>query len=310
MQLIITVDTEADHQRTGDDPVVLDNLAELPRFQAVCERYGFVPTYLITEPVAHHIETAAYLRDWQRAGVAEVGAHLHPWTSEPRDDGDVDMRFPSELSDEQLRAKLTRLTGQITEHIGVAPTSYRAGRWGYDSRQGKILADLGYVADCSITPKVSWKGMKGAANGNGGPDWRFEMVLPHKRDGILEVPMTILFTGLWKRDIGAQWFSAMTENFVKRVINRLVFRQKWLRVFHNSTADDWQRLYTSAQKNNLPVLEFMIHSSELALGTSPYTKTQQQLDHVYTQLEALFGTMQRNGVTGVTLSDFAKLYDV
>ncbi len=309
MYLIITVDTEADHQRAGGDPVVLDNLAALPRFQALCEKYGYAPTYLITQPVAQHVESAAYLRDWQKAGVAEVGAHLHPWTSEPYDEGDRDMRYPSELSDEQLRAKLEKLTESITQHIGVAPTSYRAGRWGYDARQGQILAELGYVADCSITPKVSWVGMKGAADGNGGPDWRAESVMPHQRDGILQVPMSILFTGLVKKE-GFGWFVNMAQSFVKKVLNRLVFRQKWMRVFHNTVAADWERLYQSAKANNLPVLEFMIHSSELALGASPYTKTQKQLDHMYTQIEEMLKTMQRNGVEPITLSAFAKQYEV
>jgi len=48
------------------------------------------------------------------------------------------------------------LTDVLAEKRGTRPKSYRAGRWGFSAAHIEALLDLGYVADCSVTPLVSW----------------------------------------------------------------------------------------------------------------------------------------------------------
>ena len=103
MYFIVTVDTEADIQKKGSDRAVLSNLASLPRFQALCEAYNVMPTYLITYEVATHRETVENLKNWQDKGMAEVGTHLHPWTNPPIGTMDGELRFPHRLSDKEWR---------------------------------------------------------------------------------------------------------------------------------------------------------------------------------------------------------------
>ena len=46
MYFIITVDTEADNQWADPVPKTTENIKFIPRFQALCDRFGFKPTYL------------------------------------------------------------------------------------------------------------------------------------------------------------------------------------------------------------------------------------------------------------------------
>jgi hypothetical protein len=302
MKFIITVDTESDIQKNSFDVLSLKNLDSLSRFQALCEKYAFKPTYLVTYEVGSDDKTAELLKNWQDSGKAEIGTHLHPWTTPPSALSDREFSFPHELSDEELRTKFKTIHNKITEMSGRSPTSYRAGRWGFDARQAEILSEFGYIADCSITPKVDWRNM-------GGPDFRREYVFPHKlASGILEVPMTILFTGFFKKEdsLLARLFSRMPGGLIKKVFNRIFFRQKWFRVFPNSAKEDWSGILESAKVNNLPYVMFMIHSNELHLGTSKDTRTEKMIEHTYKQLEEIFSLFHDQGAEGLTLSDYAR----
>ena len=55
----------------------------------------------------------------------------------------------------------------------------------------------------------------------------------------------------------------------------------------------------------MEVLEFMIHSSELAPGTSPLTPSERDAEGVFRCLEELFGDYRDLGVEGCTLSALA-----
>ncbi|HEY9584327.1 MAG TPA: hypothetical protein VJI33_02000 [Candidatus Paceibacterota bacterium] len=306
MDFIITVDTESDIQKSGKDPVLLRNLSALPRFQSLCERYGIIPTYLITYEVATDEETAKNLKSWQESAKAEVGAHLHPWTTLPIGEGDEKLRFPHALSDQELEVKFKSLHNSIIKFVGRNPTSYRAGRWGFDDRQAGILKDSGYLVDCSVTPKVNWQNM-------GGPDFRRASIYPYRfSNGLLEVPMTILFTGIIKgeRNIFSKIFTRMPESFFKKVLNKLFFRQKWFRIFPNSTKEDWQRLYKTASALKLPAMLFMFHSNDLFAGAGQFTKNSSDVERIFNQFEELFAFIKEAKLSPVTLSGFAKKYNV
>ena len=307
MKFIITVDTEADNQWKAGEELTLKNISALPRFQALCEKYNFIPTYLITHEVADDPLAVTMLSTWQKNNKAEIGTHLHPWTNPPLVAYEQGKHlYPSSLTDEDFKNKLTVLTEKIGKNFGKRPTSYRAGRWGLGPSHAQILRDLGYVADCSVTPKVSWAGSDKLGGGIG-PDFRGESVFPYIfSNGLLEMPMTILYTGvLWsEKNTLAKKFSFFPENLIKKILNKLFFQKKWLRIFPESTTSDWVEVYNSAKKNNLPVLEFMIHSSELAPGCSPYAKTPEAVEKIYNNLEALFSFLAKQGVEGIALNTF------
>ncbi|MBT6691328.1 hypothetical protein HOB10_03280 [Candidatus Parcubacteria bacterium] len=320
MKFIITVDTEADNEWQRLDKIKVENIKFLPRFQALCEKYEFKPTYLLTYDVASDKESVSILKPWQDSGQAEIGAHLHPWSNPPmtkeRSWETKHHRFPHDLSEDELKSKMETLTNVIKDNFQIMPKSFRAGRWGFDKRVAKEITRLNYLVDCSITPKIDWTRTKGDPNGQGGKNFKHYQVAPYFLDidniskvgknNLLEVPMTVLFTLLFKKEDTSlsNFFLGLPDSFFKKVINKLFFGQKWLRVFPNSKMKDWQRIYESAKKNNLPVMEFMIHSSELMPGGSPYAKDHQSVEFVYQQIEDLFKFLKKQGLQGRTLSEF------
>ena len=161
------------------------------------------------------------------------------------------------------------------------------------------MTGLGYVVDCSITPKINWSERKDKLSDTRGPDFRGCSVRPFRfPGGLLEVPMTILYAGIFRDENGwiAKRFTFMPDGFVKKVLQKLFFRRKWLRIFPQKREADWKAVYKSAVKNKLPILEFMIHSSELMAGGSPSAKDQQTVDFVFRQLEEMLKIFQKKQI--------------
>ena len=159
MQFIITIDTEGDNQWDSALPPGTENIKFVSRFQELCDRYRFPPTYLCTYEV---VDSAAFddmLLPLPAAGRAEIGAHLHPWTNPPFSEWDrseTTYAYPSELPAPVFSKKLEALTALLTRKLGASPRSYRAGRWGLSAAHIPVLLELGYIVDCSVTPLLSW----------------------------------------------------------------------------------------------------------------------------------------------------------
>ena len=81
MKLVITVDAEADNQWDVEAPQTTANLAAMPRFQRLCDRFGFPPTYLCTHEIVTSPNFRGTIAAYASDGRAEVGAHLHPWST-------------------------------------------------------------------------------------------------------------------------------------------------------------------------------------------------------------------------------------
>jgi hypothetical protein len=323
MDVIVTVDTEADDQwDRGKPDLTTANLAAVPRFQELCDRHGMKPTYLCTWEVVED-ERFASLREYQHHGRAEVGAHLHPWTTPPLDDaeGGFERRtfgmYPSELEPAAFEAKLRALTERIGERAGVAPTSYRAGRWGFRGEHVPVLLSLGYVVDCSVTPLKSWEQTVGLAAG--GPDYRAAPPHPYFLDpddvcregssALLEVPMTILYPrrAMARSARLRRLHERYRRTLAGRVLNKL-FRadMAWFRPYPHMSAADLVGVYRRARKTGLPAVEMMFHSSELMAGGSPYNRDEASVEHLFAKLETVFAKLAADGCRGATLSQFAR----
>lgn len=316
MRIVVTVDTEADDQWRHGGPLTTENVRWWAPFQELCERHEALPTYLLTSEIAADERAVAFLAPLAGRGAAEVGAHLHPWTTPPfgAEPGlawnDAAHTYPCHLDEELLAAKLRALTTQIEEAFGAPPTAFRAGRFGIDATGARLLAELGYVVDSSVTPYVSWAGNPGRPGWGGGPDFRQYTPYPYRvagsgEPGLVELPVTILPTYALTRR-----FRALREHWETRPL-RLARRglrawrrpqPLWLRPRPEYGVDDLGALLHEAERCHLPYAVFMFHSSELMPGASPYRPTQASVDELLTVLDELFGLVRRGGHPFVTLS--------
>ena len=314
MECVISVDVEADNQWQMPPPSTLENVYQLGEFHSRCMRWGFPPTYLVSYEVAVDPRAVALLRPWQAAGEAEIGAHLHPWHTPPFTAGDQWKRFPSELPDDELADKTRDLTVAVARSFGVAPTSYRAGRFGFDARQVSLLSRLGYIVDSSVTPKVNWARKRPSAPGASGPDWSTASCHPFLWQGtggdrLLEVPITILNTRFGcTESAGDNTQHCLRRNHFPNVMRTLLLGRTWFRSRPRHTPRQWDRLRVVADANRIPVLVFMIKSSELIANCSPYVRSAHEASSLFRNIESTLAFLKANGIKGVMLSDFAQRF--
>src|SRR5262249_34450896 len=147
--LVVTIDCEeegrwsAEYPRSGN---TCRNVARMTRIHEIFLRHGVVPCYLVDYPVAVDPKSIETLRRFAEGGRAEIGAHLHPWCTPPFEQGSASGRsptYPHNLPPEVQQAKLEALCRTIEESLGVRPSSYRAGRWGFDHRSITALERCG-----------------------------------------------------------------------------------------------------------------------------------------------------------------------
>jgi hypothetical protein len=319
MQLIITIDTEADDQWQRRGPATTQNIAFIPPFQEICARHGIPPTYLCTHEVVSDPAFEQVLVPFERAGQAEIGAHLHPWTTPPLDHywdlTDRAYAYASEIPTSLFRKKLETLTAALQAACGRRPTSYRAGRWGFSAAHTEILLDLGYGVDCSVTPLLSWQDAGARERGQDfreAPAWPYYVAWGDPgRSGassLIEVPVTVLQTnGLMRRSaVLAEWYRRSRKHAVAKGLNRL-FRvaPQWFRPFREMTAERLMDVFRTARRLNLPVIQMAFHSSELMPGASPHNPGQDDVARLLAKLDDVFSRLAGEGVTATTLSGFA-----
>ena len=320
IDVVITVDTEADNQWETGHPIETRNLEFVPRFQELCDKHGLPPTYLCTHEIIVDDAFEPTLKRWQDEGRAEVAAHLHPWSNPPLENDTVDLDnrpFPSELDDAQFCAKMDVLTRVITERAGRPPESFRAGRWGFRASHIPILRDFGYTVDCSVTPLTNWSRQRGVHGV--GPDFRRAPAFPYVlddedvcragRSGLLEVPMTIISHHEARLRLTHRLFP--NERSLPARLMRRAFRleTEWFRPYPHMTAERMKAVYDTCMAARYPVVTFMFHSSELMPGGSPYNPDAASIEDLYQRLDELFGHMRNNGGRGTTLRDFAERHD-
>lgn len=306
---LIGVDTEADDQWTlqGRSELSVRNAERLPRLQALCDRHGMRPSYLVTWEMATRPESAAVLRELARNGRCEIGAHLHPWSSPPFRPEDREAgTYPSQLPDELLARQLAELTQAIEEHVGVRPRSYRAGRHGFDARSVKILESLGYRVDTSVDPLFN-------EVRKGGPLFAGAPLRPYRLDyadvrrpgsaTLLEIPVSADTTPALPKALEKAYASLRPIPW-RGYFKRLGLRPRWLRPSYTGLADTIA-LASSLAARGLP-LNLLFHSSELLPGGSPYNRDEAAVDRFFEALEKLFlHATSKLGARGRTYAEFA-----
>ncbi|HXG05480.1 MAG TPA: deacetylase [Candidatus Binatia bacterium] len=315
--MLVTIDTEGDGLWWRPRRVETRNAAFLPRFQALCERYGLRPTYLTTYEMALSPRFRELGVDVLRRGTGEIGTHLHAWDSPPayRLTADDLAHHPylTEYPPAVMRAKIEYLSDLLEETFQVPMRSHRAGRWKLDERYARLLLERGYRVDCSVTPYVSWASKRGDPQGGGGADYSAFPDDPYfvnlddiGRPGsspLLEVPMTIRRRGSsLLRAIGRLGPAARPL----RVLAGRLFPARWLRP-NGRNVTQLLRLADVAVAERRRYVQCMLHSSELMPGGSPSFPSEASIERLYEHLEQLFGHVTRYGV-GTTLADFHSLH--
>ncbi len=310
---LITIDTEGDNLWQNHRKITTDNTRYLPRFQTLCEKYQFKPTWLTNYEMASDPAYVEFARDVVARNQGEVGMHLHAWNSPPEQPLTEDdwkwQPYLIEYPDDLLNAKVRFMTELLEESFGVPMRSHRAGRWAFDERYAAVLSELGYCVDCSVTPRVNWRFNRGAPQGKGGTDYTHfprhayfidpqDISRPATR-GLLEVPMS------------TEYKHSPVVTRLKQGIDKLRGRQRspsvyWLRPSRDNLAA-MKRVVEQNLAAGGDYVEFMLHSSEFMPGGSPTFKTEADIETLYENLGQLFEWLHSR-TRGMTLFEYYQYY--
>lgn len=295
---IITVDTEGDNlwEYKHGKAITTENANYIQPFQTLCERYNFKPVYLTNFEMAQDDNYVKKANCWLEKDTCEIGIHLHAWNNPPMYnlEGSYSgnpylIEYPKEI----MRAKFKIIYELLEERFGIKPVSHRAGRWAMDDRYFSILEDFNVLVDCSHTPGVSWKSEKGVTMC--GSDYTNISKYPSKVGKVLEVPIPVIKTRL-----------PAFGNLKHRLRSLLIGNAIYLRPASVSLTE---MKYYIDYIENIPeydYVEFMIHSSELMPGGSPYFKTIDSVNAFYQIVEQLFQYARNKGYIGITLKEYYK----
>ena len=320
MEFIITIDTEGDNQWDHGRDLTVENLKFVPRFQELCEKYQIKPVYLVTSEVCGDTYAKEIFTDYLLKDKAEIGAHLHSWTTPPfqEKDGyrfnDPNHAFATEFPEDLLTEKIKNLTNQIESSFGKRPLSFRSGRFGFNEKLARILADNSYLVDSSVTPYTSWAVHKGIPGGKGGSVFLDKTPYPYTytfdKNSLLEIPVTILPTRFplnRNKTIAKYYFRSVDNNIILKVFRKLFFSNQplWLRPHRWMDIGLFDELVNEAIDLKLPYIVMMFHSSELMPGCSIYRTDNDSIEKLYDLLELFFVLLHNKNIDSVTLTEAA-----
>lgn len=317
-RLVVTIDTEEEGLWGGNyrpQGNTVDNIRGVPRFQALCDRFGVRPSYLVDWPVVDDDRAAEILAQITHEDRAEIGAHLHPWCNPPFEETPSPrLSFMCNLPLALQRQKLARLTDRIAERFGRRPTSFRAGRYGLDLAGARLLAELGYAVDSSVIPFSDFSDQAGP-NFSTAP-WtpyrvgEFDLCRPAERGALLEAPVSVGFSrsNFRQADRFRRWAHRTPWRQLKAVgiVDRLGLARRIKLSPEQATGAEMIQLIEALLAQRAPLAVLMFHSSSLVAGLSPYVPTTARLERFYRDLEEVFGhCFERRGMQAATLGELA-----
>lgn len=271
-------------------------MQHVERGQALLDRYGLRPTYVIDYCVATQADGYAPLVEFTGKGRAQIGAHLHPWVTPPFDEPvDGSHSYACNLAPALEAQKLDTLHAAIVSHTGVTPQVYKAGRYGVGAHTVDWLIANGYDTDVSINPTLP-------PSADGGPDFRaFDSRPFMMRDGrLLELPLTHGYAG-WAGALKAPLQALAASSLGERlrapgILARLGATNRIMLSPEVSTLDEMVALTRSLLRDGLRTFSLTFHSPSLDVGHTPYvrsaTQLQQFLDTIDRYCAFFFGELQ------------------
>lgn len=306
--LLFVIDTEEEFAWNGPrDPEArsVRNVLCLPLLQAVLDRHGVIPAYLVGHPVATDPAAVSVLREIAEDQRCEIGGHLHPWVTPPIEET-MSFRnsYACNLPPALERRKLETLTTSITAAFGTAPRIFKAGAYGVGPHTAGFLAALGYRVDSSVVPFTDF-------SASGGPDFREWGPEPFRTvEGIVEIPLTAGFAGVLSEH-GPAAFPVLERTTLRAlrapgVAARLGLLERLRLSPEGNTLSDMVRLTRAALARGERLFMLSMHSSSLLPGATEYARTEAERDALLTRIDGYLGFFHSAlGGVGLRVSEAA-----
>ncbi|MBD3729692.1 MAG: polysaccharide deacetylase family protein [Sphingomonadales bacterium] len=304
---LLTVDTEEEFDWNAPFSATdhgLDHVGRLNQFQQFCEGQGVSPVYLVDWPIANSPEAIEIIGGAVAAGKAEVGIQLHPWVNPPHYEGvNTYNSFAGNLPEALERQKLTNLRDAIEKNFNVAPRIYRAGRYGLGDNTARLLKEVGVRIDSSVRARFDY-------SAGHGPNYEHHPVTPYWVDeehGLLELPLTTVFWGLLRQQGDTLYPQLGKWPRLQSLAARLGLLERISLTPEGVTADEALRGIDIALDDRLPVLVLSFHSPSIDVGHTPYVRSEEDLDALYTWWRRIFAYLDQRQVKPTTVRELLQV---
>ncbi len=250
-----------------------EHLHDLTALAALFARHRAVPTFLVTQPVLQDEAAVASLRALWERGQCVLGLQLHPWVTPPF--GEVSSprnSYLTNLDANQEEQKLLTLKSLFERRFGVAPTIFRAGRYGLSRNTPHLLEKHGFFIDTSIAPRTNF-------SRQGGPDYRHDdagLFWFGAQRRLLEVPLCRDVVGWGSRFANGRIGLSDRLGPLGHAAGALFARTRCAeRITLSPEGNDvgaMQRLLRGLLARGQGVFSLSFHSSSLSPGRNPYVR--------------------------------------
>ena len=272
-------------------------MAAFPEAHSRFAERGVGLTCMIDHPIAIDPAAIAILSRVVEDGRSEIGTQLHAWVNPPFDEDTTSAAsYAGNLPRALEAAKLENLTAAITTAFGKSPRAYRAGRYGIGPRSFELLAALGYRIDSSVRPGYDYRA-------DGGPDFRMADAGAYRAEGIVELPLTTVFTGRARRG-GARLYRALGA--IPK--GRGLFARTGLLSRIALTPEDMPieaalEAVAVAAGEGLGLLNLSFHSPSLVPGHTPYVRDAADLRRFHGWWATVLDALDRRGIRNASLDE-------
>ena len=299
-RFIVTVDVEEEFD--WNRPLARENrgVAAMTAFPEAHRRFvdeGVGLACMVDYPVAADPAANSILARVVEDGRSEIGAQLHAWVTPPYDEAlTAANSFPGNLPPALEAAKIDRMTAALTQAFGRPPRAYRAGRYGIGPDTLRLLAGRGYRIDSSMRARYDYRS-------GGGPDAGAIGCSAFRRDGMIELPLTTIYTGAARR------FGPLLHTAAGRIAHgRGALARSGLLSRVALTPEDMPiadalEAVSVAEGEGLPLLVFSFHSPSLSPGHTPYVRDAGDLRQFVEWWDTMFAHLRRLGIASTTLDE-------
>ena len=279
--LLVVIDTEEDfdwREPFDRGKTSVESMRHIGRVQSIFDEFGIRPIYVIDYPIASQAVGYRLLREYVEAGLATVGAHLHPWVSPPfEEEVNPYNSYPGNLTAELERSKLAHLTDTIEANLGRRPTIYKAGRYGFGPNTSRLLEHLGYQVDLSPCSAFDM-------GADGGPDWSEIPHTPYRfgeRGELVGFPTTGAYVGWLSSLAPALYRSAQRPPLrwlrAPGILSRLGALERLMLSPEGYSLEHLKHLSRALLARGPQVLTFSFHSPSVEPGHTPYVRSESEL---------------------------------
>ena len=301
LSVLITMDVEEEGLFSGryqrrNPPVT--NVASLRRLTGLSDDLGFPLTLLCSHAVFTDAAACRVLEEMRDQHGAEIGAHLHHWSTPPFENEELFCQGTPTRTDKLdrklLEDRLVSLLEAGEDFQGAPLTSFRMGRWDLKKCLFPLLHEHGIVVDSSICPLRSFAGGADHFLAPGQPYWALGKDVPFLEVPITQIPLASFMPSLWQKFSGSKkdafhFLAALSgspfwhNDFVMRLCVKLL------------------------QLRSCDVLCVFWHSSELVPKGSPHVPDAAAADRVLKRIFSFFGWIREHvPCRGLTLTQLYK----